>query len=198
MAAQPDLLAFLRRLTAVLAAGAALAATPLLARLLNLQPPLSFGAGLSAFASILIFISALVAFCWGHAWPAARCRSVAGCSMAAAALSGVAYIILYQMLTIDIGHGELKVRGFFCQDWAAKEYPICPRLTSEELGQGRFNPAAFYTSESLAQAEYALLLTWLVLTAGFASGVAWVVAALRNIDESPPPATRRKKKAAAG
>ena len=182
---------YLKRLTSVLAIGAAFAAIPLFASFSKLEPP--WPPAIGYVSAALVLVSSLLAWEWTRSAKRRLRRTwiVVAVLMTLAGL--LAYLVLYSLFVENIpGSSDRLVRGYVCTREATLIYPgECPDLPRRALQDNGWEAVGLWTRQSVTFARIGLTFAWLLFTAGLIAVVGSIVAG-RNAPDGPRAAKRRR------
>jgi hypothetical protein len=170
---------YLRRITGVLAIGAAFASIPLFASLSRLEPP--WPPAIGYVSAALVLIGSLIAWEWTRAAALRHRRRwiLVATILTLAALS--VYLTLYSLFVETVpGTSARLIRGYACTSEAEQVQNMlgnqCPDLPREALEDAGWNPYELWTRSSITMVRLGLVLSWLIFTAGLVVVVGAIVA----------------------
>jgi heme/copper-type cytochrome/quinol oxidase subunit 4 len=155
---------FLKEYGALLAAGAPIAATPLIAGFAAMSPP--WPSNISFVTAVVQLVVLILIFQMLGTSSRRVINRVILASFACLMLVSLGYIYLLRNFTYDAqvdvkGTIERRVKGFVCKDVVQREYPdACPFLGASELNEVQNRPDMLWTESSRNNVHVALVTTW--------------------------------------
>lgn len=171
---------FLKKLLQVVGVTSLLAALPLFAALVDLQPP--WPPAIAYVSSALVLLAALAAWEWNKTGVARR-RRMWLLVAAGLTITGLfTYLLLYSLFVEPIpGTATRVIRGFTCTAQAREVYPgQCPDLPREALRDAEWEAVVLWTRSSITAVRLGLTAAWLLFTAGLICAVAAVITGDRS------------------
>ena len=167
---------YLKRLTGVLALGAAFAAIPLFASLADLQPP--WPPAIGYVSAALVLIGALLAWEWTRSARVKYRRRWIIISLLLTLVGLFCYLTAYSLFIENVPATKARlVRGYECTADAARIYPHdCPDLPQTALRDAGWEAVGLWTRQSVTIARMLLTLSWLIFTMGLITTVGSIVA----------------------
>lgn len=171
---------YLKRLTGVLALGAAFAAIPFFASLSRLEPP--WPPAIGYVSSALVLVGALVAWEWTRSAKVGHRRRWIVIAVAMTFAGLVSYLTLYSLFVVNIpGATDRLIRGYTCTHDTLLIYKYqCPELSMAALEDSGWEPAELWTQGSITIVRLGLTLSWLVFIAGLIVSVGSIVAGRKS------------------
>jgi hypothetical protein len=171
--------AYLKRVTGVLAIGAAFASIPLFASLSRLEPP--WPPAIGYVSSAMVLVGSLIAWEWTRAARKAHRRRWIVVATALTLAGLLAYLTLYSMFVENIpGASDRLVRGYECtgdtRQMLELRGEVCSDLSLEALEDTGWEPGELWTQSSITAVRLGLVSSWLIFTAGLVVIVGAIVA----------------------
>ena len=179
---------YLKRVTGVLALGAAFAAIPFFASLSKLEPP--WPPAIGYISSALVLVGALMAWEWTRSAKLRNRRRWIVTALVMTLAGLIAYLALYSLFVVNIpGETDRLIRGYECTPDSKLIYKTeCPELSIEVLEDAGYRPGELWTGSSLTVVRLGLVLSWLTFTAGLITIVGSIVAGRQSKKKPAKPA----------
>jgi hypothetical protein len=177
---------FLKKLLQVIGVTSALAALPLFAALVDLQPP--WPPAIAYVSAALVLLAALAAWEWNKSGLVRRRRLWLVVAAVLTIVGLFAYLLLHSLFVEPIpGTATRVIRGFTCTQAAREVYPAqCPDLPRSALRDVEWEAVELWTRSSITAVRLGLTAAWLLFTAGLICAVAAVITGDRPKRTSRP------------
>jgi uncharacterized membrane protein YfcA len=166
---------FLKKLLQVIGVTSALAALPLFAAFVDLQPP--WPPAIAYVSAALVLLAALAAWEWNKSGVVRRRRLwlIVAAALTVGGLFG--YLLLYSLFVETIpGSATRVIRGYSCTQQAREVYAeLCPDLPRSALRDAEWEAVELWTRSSITAVRLGLTAAWLLFTAGLICAVAAVI-----------------------
>jgi len=167
---------FLRDLVKILPLGLALASTPIIIRLADLQPP--WPAGIENASAVLVLLSALLSWRFARDVSDATLKRMLVIAGAGTIVFLIVYLALASLFIVRSTDGAHRVvAGYACTPEASLVYrENCPKLGADALSDATWDPALLWTASSLTVVRVALVTLWMLFTISLMGALGALVA----------------------